>query len=360
MSLLWICITEGVNYLCKSGNAERFWHRCMEVNVLYTKFFQSISGQHLYSSVHNIPYQPEEFSPTLPVKQILGSGFISIVYESELEGKTVVVKTKRSHIEESIQESIDSLQWYLDTIHRWYKIPTFLLAFEEIKQGLLVQLDYIQEVKNHKHFQSVCDYSFVRTPTLLEEHCNETQIVMTKLEGIPVSSLTKEQLQKQVWNLTEMMLHMLTQKGCVHGDLHLGNMMFQEGTLGILDFGFIIVLTKEEREHMFELVKGLLLRDYVEAAKNTLFFIQGDLTPSQRENVLVYIIHVYQKSMELNHCFSVYNIYELNTKLSKYNSHFHSLFYKIIMALHSVETLIGKISNPDDLAGQLLILLCQE
>ena len=360
MSLLWICITEGIHYLCKSGNAERFWHRCMEVDVLYTKFFQSVSGNYFYSSVHTIPYLPEEFHPTLPVKTVLGSGFISIVYESEVDGNIVVVKTKRNGIADKIQASIANLQWYLDTIHRWYKIPTLLLAFEEIQQGLLVQLDYVQEVKNHKHFQSVCEYPYIQTPTLLEELCNETQIVMTKLEGIPVSSLSKEQLQKQVWNLTEMMVQMLTQKGCVHGDLHVGNMMFQKETLGILDFGFIIQLTNEERIHMFELVKGLLLQDYLTAAEHTIAFIQGELTPAQRENVIVYIIHVYQKSMELNHCFSVYNIYELNTKLSKYKVHFHSLFYKIIMALHSVEALICKLSNPDDLAGQLLILLCQE
>ena len=360
MSLLWICITEGVHYLFKNGNAERFWHRCMEVDVLYTKFFQSISGHYFYSSVHTIPYLPEEFRPTLPVKQVLGSGFISIVYESELDGNTVVVKTKRHGVADKIQASIANLQWYLDTIHRWYKIPTLLLAFEEIKQGLLIQLDYLQEIKNHKHFQSVCDYSYIRTPVLFDELCNETQIVMTKLENIPLSSLTKEQLQKQVWNLTEMMVQMLTQKGCIHGDLHIGNMMFQKETLGILDFGFIIQLTNEERIHMFELVKGLLLQDYLTAAEHTIEFIDGDLTPAQKENVIVYIIHVYQKSMELNHCFSVYNIYELNTKLSKYKVKFHSLFYKIIMALHSVETLVCKLSNPDDLAGQLLILLCQE
>jgi len=127
-----------------------------------------------------------------------------------------------------------------------------------------------------------------------------------------------------------------------------------------LDFGFIIELTNEERVHMFELVKGLLLHDYLTAAEHTLFFIDGELTSAQKENIIVYIIHVYQKSMELNHCFSVYNIYELNTKLSKYNTRFHPLFYKIIMALHSVETLVSKLSNPDDLAGQLVILLCQE
>jgi len=360
MSILWICITEGIQYLFNFGNQERFWHRCMEVDVLYTKFFQSISGNHLYSSVHNIPYKPEELTPTLPVKRVIGTGFISIVYESELDGKSVVVKTKRNGIEEKIQGSIENLEWYLTKINRWYKIPTLLLAFEEMKQGLLLQLDYVQEVKNHKHFQSLADYSYVRTPFLYESECNKSQIVMTKLEGMPVSKLTKEQLQRQVWNLSEMMIHMLTKKGCIHGDLHLGNMIFTEDTLGILDFGFIIRLTEEERSHMFELIKGLLLQDYISAADHTFFFIEGEISPEEKQNVILYIIHVYQKSLELNHYFSVYNIYELNTKLTNCNASFHPLFYKIIMALNSIETLIRKLSNPDDLAGHLILLLCHE
>jgi hypothetical protein len=65
--------------------------------------------------------------------------------------------------------------------------------------------------------------------------------------------------------------------------------------------------------------------------------------------------------MEIQHSFSVYNFYELNTKLNKYNACFNPLFYKIVMGLHSVETLITQIKNPDELALQLIaILLCVE
>jgi hypothetical protein len=62
--------------------------------------------------------------------------------------------------------------------------------------------------------------------------------------------------------------------------------------------------------------------------------------------------------MEIQHSFSVYNFYELNTKLTKYNACFNPIFYKIVMGIHSVETLITQIKNPDDLAIQLALLLC--
>ena len=339
-------------------DTETFWNRCIQVNLLYTKFFQALSGKYLFSSVHSIPFAPEEFEPTFPVKNILGSGLISIVYESEWEGKPIVVKIKRKNIDTRIKASIESLQWYLEWIHWMYPIPVPLLAFEEIKDSFLTQLNYLQEVKNHKHFQSIASYPFIRTPTLLEDECNEMHLVMTKLEHTPITSLSEKEVQRSISHLVEMFLHLLTHHGFIHGDLHLGNLLFQGDALGIIDFGFVIQLTCEQKEHVYEIVKGLLLHDYETAALHTLEFVFGNMSEDQKADVKSFIIHVYQKSMEIQHSFSVYNFYELNTKLKKYNASFDPLFYKIILGLHSVESLITQIKNPDELAMQLVLLLC--
>jgi predicted unusual protein kinase regulating ubiquinone biosynthesis (AarF/ABC1/UbiB family) len=342
----------------KKFNYESFWNRCIQVNILYTKFFQALSGKYLFSSVHSIPFSPEEFEPTFPVKKILGSGLISIVYESELEDKPIVVKIKRKNIDARIQASIESLQWYLDWIHWMYPIPVPLLAFEEIKESFLTQLDYLQEVKNHKHFQSIASYPFIKTPTLLEDECNEVNLVMTKMEHKPITVLSEKELQTSISHLVEMVLHLLTHHGFIHGDLHLGNLLFQGDALCIIDFGFVIQLTSDQKDHVYELVKGLILHDYDSAALHTMEFVFGNMSDEQKDDVMSFIIHVYQKSMEIQHSFSVYNFYELNTKLKKYNGSFDPLFYKIILGLHSVESLITQLKNPDELAMQLVLLLC--
>ena len=120
----------------------------------------------------------------------------------------------------------------------------------------------------------------------------------------------------------------------------------------------MIQLTQEQKTHIFELVKGLILHDYESASLHTLHFVFGNMSEPQRDDVKSFIIHVYQKSMEIQHSFSVYNFYELNTKLKKYNVSFDPLFYKIVLGLHSVESLITQIKNPDELAMQLVLLLC--
>ena len=359
LHIIWILWSEFLYGIWnRRFDTETFWNRCIQVNLLYTKFFQALSGKYLFSSVHSIPFAPEEFEPTFPVKKILGSGLISIVYESEWEGKPIVVKIKRKNIDTRIKASIESLQWYLEWIHWMYPIPVPLLAFEEIKDSFLTQLNYLQEVKNHKHFQSIASYPFITTPTLIESECNASQLVMTKLEHTPITSLSEKEVQRSISHLVEMVLHLLTHHGFIHGDLHLGNLLFQGDALGIIDFGFVIQLTCEQKDHIFELVKGLILHDYETAALHTLEFVFGNMSEDQKADVKSFIIHVYQKSMEIQHSFSVYNFYELNTKLKKYNASFDPLFYKIILGLHSVESLITQIKNPDELAMQLVLLLC--
>jgi predicted unusual protein kinase regulating ubiquinone biosynthesis (AarF/ABC1/UbiB family) len=357
--IAYILVKECIRYAWKGTfDTESFWQQCIQVNILYTKFFQSLSGKYMFSSVHSIPFSPEDFYPTFPVTKMLGSGLISIVYESEWEGKPIVVKTKRRDIDKRIHESIRSLEWYLDWIHWMYPIPTLFLAFEEIKESFLTQLDYVQEVKNHKHFQSIASYPFIRTPSLLETECNETQIVMTKIDHKPMPSLTEKELQTSISHLVEMVLHLLTHHGFIHGDLHVGNLLFQGESLGIIDFGFVIQLTTSQKDHMYEVVKGLILHDYDSAAHHTMEFVCGNLEEDQIQDIKSFLVHVYQKSMEIYHSFSVYNFYELNTKLNTYNACFNPIFYKIVMGLHSVETLITQIKNPDDLAIQLALLLC--
>jgi predicted unusual protein kinase regulating ubiquinone biosynthesis (AarF/ABC1/UbiB family) len=361
IKIMGILISESIKGLWNiKFDTVSFWNRCIQVNILYTKFFQSLSGNYFFSSVHTIPYFPEEFEPTLPVTKVIGSGLISIVYESELDNCPVVVKTKRKHIDERILSSIESLKWYLEWLNWIYPIPICMIAFDEIKSCFLVQLNYRQEVQNHKHFQSIAKYPFIQTPTLIESVCNETQIVMTKLNHKPLVLLTEDELHQSIWKLTEMVLHLLTHHGFIHGDLHLGNILFQGDVLGIVDFGFVIQLNESQKKSMYELVKGLIFHDYESAANHTFKFIQHELTESEKIDVQHFIIHVYQQSMEIQHSFSIYNFYELNTKLNQYDATFDPLFYKIIMSLHSVETLISKITNPDELAVKLALLLCAQ
>ena len=65
-------------------DTELFWNRCIRMNIIYAKFFQSIAAKHnLHTAVHTIPYTVDEltYPVDIEVSDIIGSGLISIVFE---------------------------------------------------------------------------------------------------------------------------------------------------------------------------------------------------------------------------------------------------------------------------------------
>jgi predicted unusual protein kinase regulating ubiquinone biosynthesis (AarF/ABC1/UbiB family) len=351
-------------FLCESAkyvysrkfDTESFWHKCIGVNIIYTKFFQAIAAKYnIHGAVHTIPYTPDEMiTPTIAVSKVIGSGLISIVYEGVLNDKPVVVKTKRKNIRERVTKSLHKINTFLSYINYVYKIPTLLRTYQEVYESFYTQLDFSQEVMNHKRFQTIVP-SCIEIPILYESECTEDQIVMSKLDGIPLSSLTSLQKEKTISYLAHLIVRNLTIDGFIHGDLHSGNILFQENSVGIIDFGYMIAFTKEEKNAFFEMMKHFILNDFTQASSYTMEFIHPYtikllLTEKEKKDIRDYIIHVYQKATSVHHCFQANDIMEMNQKLNQYNLYFSPLFYKLIVSLHAIEKVLNELSmNPSDI-----------
>jgi hypothetical protein len=76
-----------------------FWNKCMQTNIIYTKFFQSLAlNYEIHVEINHIPYDESEllYPTDIQVSKVIGTGLISIVFDGELaSGERVVVKTKR-------------------------------------------------------------------------------------------------------------------------------------------------------------------------------------------------------------------------------------------------------------------------
>ena len=352
-----IILCESAKYVyTRKFDTESFWHKCIGVNIIYTKFFQAIAAKYnIHGAVHTIPYTPDEMTtPTIAVSKVIGSGLISIVYEGVLNDKTVIIKTKRKNIKERVTKSLHNIHTFLSYIDRVYKIPTLLRTYQEVYESFYTQLDFRQEVINHNRFQNAAP-SCIDVPTLYESECTEEQIVMSKLEGMPLASLTSLQKEKTISHLANLIVRNLTIDGFIHGDLHAGNLFFQENSVGIIDFGYMIVLTPEEKQLFFEMMKHFILNDFTQASLCAMEFIQPYtikllLTEKEKKDIRDYIIHVYQKATCVQHCFHINDIMDMNQKLDKYNLYFSPLFYKLIVSLHSIEKVLAELSmNPSDI-----------
>jgi predicted unusual protein kinase regulating ubiquinone biosynthesis (AarF/ABC1/UbiB family) len=330
-----------------------FWIRCMKVNVIYAKFFQAVALHYdLTSEIHTIPYTEEEmcYPKDIPVKGVIGSGLISIVFEGELDGVPIVIKTKRKNIEQRVNSSLITMGCWVKWINRIIPCPILTRSYDDICENFKIQLDFVEEYKNQMMFIDMYkNLSYVRIPKLYSDLCNSDQLVMTKLEGIPIAQLSEEEkIQTTNW-MAKLCIHSLMKYGCSHSDMHAGNLIFNKDSIGVIDFGFILKLNEEEKDIFYHLMKDFAMDNLEGAALQTIRMtapleVQQNLTLDEVKDISRFIIHVYKSANSVHRFFSVYDILQINKKLNVYQLGISSVFYKVIVGLNSVEGVLSKLS----------------
>ena len=349
--ILCISLYEGVKCVVNGKfDYESFWYKCIRVNIIYTKFFQAIALQ----NNHIIPYTEEEviYPTDLSVHKIIGSGLISIIFEGTKDGIPIIIKTKRKNIEQRVCNSLSSIYRILSIINWVYSIPCLTTAYHEIRDIFITQLDFCQEVENHNKFKSLfINHPSIHIPTIIEYTQNE--ITMVKLDGIPLENLSDDQKQRCIRHLTDLIVHSLF-KGFIHADLHAGNILFHSDSIGVIDFGFMVQLTTQERDLFVEIFKAFVLLDFQKASEQTMKFVEPvstleSLPPSVIIDIHKFIIHTYNVATQVNHCFSAYDMVEITNKLKPHGLFLSPLFSKMAISLHSVESVLTKLSaSPSD------------
>ena len=368
IQLAWIATYEFGKYVfTRKFDIESFWTKCIRVNIVYTKFFQAIASKYnLHSSVHNIPYTEDEMDIPLDVNvgKVIGSGLISIVFEGVRNGQPIVIKTKRRNIDRRVSDNILAIHRMIDWIDWIYPIPTISDALLEISEVFYTQLDFRKEVENHKRFQAMfAKKKYAVFPILIEEECNAKQIVMTRLDGEPLARRSYEQKKLYASHLTDLLMQSLLVDGFVHADLHIGNLIFQEKTIGVIDFGLMIELSKEEKIILTDIIQAFAMQDFDNAAIYTFRMIGPDdrkkeLSDEVLEDLHAFIIHNLKRAVQVHHSFRVCDVMEMNQKLRVHGLTLSPLFSKIMMALHSVESVLTQLStNSADVMLQVALTL---
>lgn len=336
-----------------------FWNRCIRVNIIYTKFFQCIASKYnFHYDIHHIPYTQDEinFPSDCESGYIIGSGLISIVFECKKNGNIVIVKTKRKNIEQRVRDSLNSIRSMIFSIDKVYSIPTIKAAYFDITNLFYTQLDFHNEVENHKKFKSIVQNESIHIPDFIESECNSDRIVMTKLKGVPLYTLTEKDKKTCSTLLSTMIIQCILTHGFIHGDLHTGNILFQPDTIGIIDFGLMVQLTEDEKSNLVSALQYFYLKNYTEGVNHLMHFIEPSemkdaLSPEIIEDIKHFIIHTYKKSFGLQSCFHVSDVVDINSKVRKYGLRLSSVFTKIVVAFHSIESIFLHLSTtPHDIS----------
>jgi predicted unusual protein kinase regulating ubiquinone biosynthesis (AarF/ABC1/UbiB family) len=361
-----VCISECPYYFLSSNyDYSRFWKKCIQINILYTKLLQSIAVHYINHKNFNyhfndIPYTTNEI-PTLDHVEslkVIGSGMISIVFEGKTKNNEVcIIKAKRNNIDEKINKGLQQINIIIQWLNYlpFFKKYNLLFIFEQFKTIIQEQLQFDKEIENHKKYKKNVSYnSNIVIPDLYEEYCSPSQIVMTKLEGTHYTKdiqENKEKKEKCLKIFIELIIKNFILDGFIHSDFHPGNVLFIDNKIGILDFGLMITLNNEDKTNMFQLLQLLSLNKYVDAIH--LIFnhfiepetIKQQLSVNDIQNLKSQIINVYLHAYNNNKIFSCNDVYQIIKITNTYNLYIKKSWYSLMMFFISCDAFMKQFSD---------------
>jgi len=162
------------------------------------------------------------------------------------DGREVVVKVLHPGIEGSVDSDLAALKTFLvgSRLIRRTKGEMDSI-FEEVRERLHEELDYLQEAANLVEFgRHFAGDPRVRVPGVHPSLSTERVLTMDRLTGVPIADFarTADREAKQTAGRTLGDLHhrQAFRLRALHADPHPGNYLFEpDGRIGILDFGCV-------------------------------------------------------------------------------------------------------------------------
>jgi ubiquinone biosynthesis protein len=329
-------------------------------NVDYSKKDIDIDTLEIISNKYNIKIN-NYYKP-------INSGTISLVFigYDETSNKKYAVKVKRKNIEEELKKSILYFGRIINFLNcfSYFKKLNLKLAFDENIESFTNQLNFFCEVENIKKFKNLnSNMNNIVIPDVIEfitkKHNNV--IIMNFIEGITLKEIDHSDKDKYCKIVTNFGLKSILFDGYFHSDLHQGNILFIKNELydsgnvkleykiGILDFGIIGMISREDQNYFYNFLKFCLNKESMKAAE---YFIENmiinnnNLLNDQNVNELIdNINNLIRRDFVINKKVTQKFLYDLNSLLFPKNIRIKIFFTKMQVALAIVEVIVNSLSN---------------
>jgi ubiquinone biosynthesis protein len=272
-------------------------------NIFYIKIFQGIGSntnifnekqsEYLKKFLDKVPYKiselydelneelnkvgekNEELKIDLDTLEIINSGIIGIVYKAKMNDKTIVIKVIKNNIRNKIYDALNEYEKIIKVL-KYFSLFKFYYIddiFYSNKELLLKQLDFMFEVENMKIFYENNKHTdYIEIPYVYEEFTknNNKIIVMDYLDGKKLNEIEEEDKDNYLEQLVNFSFKSILFNRTFHCDLHPGNIIFLDNPkrLGIIDYGIIGEITKEEQENIYKFFNEIFKnKNYKEGSK---------------------------------------------------------------------------------------------
>ncbi|MGB5445420.1 MAG: ubiquinone biosynthesis regulatory protein kinase UbiB [Psychromonas sp.] len=216
-------------------------------------------------------------------KVALASASIAQVHTATLkeDGRAVVIKVTRPHIEKTIQADLQLMKWLASLMQRFVKEADRLRPVEVIREyekTIIDELDLMREGANAIQLRrNFLNSKLLYVPEIYPDYCTKNALVMERIYGIPVSDINALKAQKTDLKLlaergVETFFTQVFRDSFFHADMHPGNVFVSyehpEDPLWIgIDCGIVGTLNKEDKRYLAENFLAFFNRDYRQVAQ---------------------------------------------------------------------------------------------
>ena len=383
-----------------------------EKNIFFTKIFQAFANNnnlvdkdlfhHFIAYTDSVKYNPNEvdynglydliniarkngdeliIESETPIK----SGNIALVYNAKLNGKNVIIKYRRTNIIEKFNKSIEELELLVNLSKKIPYLRDLIIndLFEENRERMTNQLNFLNEVKNitifYEKFRDVQSICIPKVYSYFTEE-NPCAIIMDKLEGSRIENILHEDKHEYSKILSRFNLKCVFYDAIYHADLHSGNVIFMKENItckdendneilqtllkiGIIDFGIIGTMTREEQDVFFTFFKILVSKNHVDLSKFITESLSEKIDNSKtnisegHKNILVNKISTICNDVLSNDTkfFGGEEIYEINKILKTQNLQFSKFFCRVELAIAISENVCNSLATNSSYIEQMMI-----
>jgi ubiquinone biosynthesis protein len=208
-------------------------------------------------------------------KDPIASASIAQVHGAVLkDGTDVVVKVQRPGLRPVIDADLSLLRFFAQqVIDVFPEVAAFDLQgmVREFEQSLKRELDFDVELQNVLRFEkNFRDKPHIHIPRVFPELSSSTVLTMERIRGKKLTAIDDPAVRRQAADVyLDAAYQMVFRDGFFHGDLHPGNVFLEEnhdevggpGRLGLIDFGMVGRLSRQNRERLVDVLFSLMSED---------------------------------------------------------------------------------------------------
>lgn len=218
----------------------------------------------------------------------LAAGSLGQVHRARYQGREVVVKVLRPHVEAIVARDVRIAGWIVDWVYRRFPhhhVYGFRVVLDEFSLHVREEMDFVREgaqcTRMRERFADEPRLVIPRVETALTRR---DVLVLEFLEGTRIDMLDERVARGEVSprvlveTLIESYARMMLRDGVFHADPHPGNLLVDRaGRIVLLDFGMVIEVNIAVRKALFDTIIAAIRRD--PAATSAGFYALGMVAP---------------------------------------------------------------------------------